>query len=393
MKIRLVGRAATLVLALTAIGGLLDAAQSAASAPATGAAATGGLRLDRIGVFQAPMYVDNAPGFKRLLFVVERQGTIAVLRGRHKLGHRFLDIHSRVSTVGEGGLYSVAFPPNYRRSRRFYVAYANRQGKLEIDEFKRRGRSSTRARASSRRRVLVISHPGEHNHYGGQLQFGPDGYLYISTGDGGGSDDNHDNARRLSKLLGKLLRIDPRRHGQDRYRSPAGNPYLGGPGRDEIYAYGLRNPWRFSFDQATGDIAIGDVGQGAVEEVDYETPANTKGANFGWPEYEGNQVHDASRPGPDPPHPPIFTYSHSTCSPCAITGGYVVRDPDLSSLAGRYLYADFYGGQIHSLIGGPTDDTDTGLDVPQLSSFGEGVGGRIYVSSLTGPVYRLMQGS
>jgi glucose/arabinose dehydrogenase len=383
-----VRRAGIILLAVVALGGVLAGGQAAAG-PA-------GLSLDRIGKFDAPMTVSHAPGVKRLLFVVQREGTIAVMRGQHKLSHRFLDIRSRVSTAGEGGLYSVAFPPDYKKSRRFYVDYANADGDIEIDEFKRRVHSSTRARASSRRRVLVIPHPGETNHYGGQLQFGPDGELYISTGDGGGSDDSHDNARRLGKLLGKILRIDPRKHGHHRYRSPAGNPYANGPGLDEIYAYGLRNPWRFSFDRATGNIAIGDVGQNAVEEVDYETDTGAKGANFGWPRYEGNQVHDDSRPGPDPANPPISTYQHSACSfGCAVTGGYVVRDPQLSSLAGRYLYADFYVGDIHSFVpqlSGATDDQDSGLHVPQLSSFGEGFGGRIYVSSLEGPVYRLTQG-
>jgi glucose/arabinose dehydrogenase len=376
------------LLALVVLGGVLGGGRAAAG--------TAALSLHRIGTFPAPISVAHPPGVKRLLFVVERRGAIAVMRGRHKLTHPFLNLRNRVTVEGERGLYSVAFPPNYRRSHRFYVDYANPNGNIEIDEFQRRRHSPTRARAGSRRRVLVIPHPTEINHYGGQLQFGPDGYLYISTGDGGGNDDLHDNARRPGKLLGKILRIDPREHGDDPYRSPAGNPYVGGPGRDEIYSYGLRNPWHFSFDRATGRMAIGDVGQGDFEEVDYETHAGAKGANFGWPEYEGNQVHDASRPGADPPQPPISTYSHSTCpSGCAITGGYVVRDPQLSSLAGRYLYADFYVGEIHSFLphlGGATDNQDTGLHLPQLSSFGEGFGGRIYVSSLAGHVYRLTQG-
>ena len=381
-------RAGTILLALVALGGVLVSGQAAAG--------TTGLSLDRVGNFHEPIYVDHAPGFRRLLFVVERTGTIAVMRGAHKLNHRFLDIRSRVSTAGEGGLWSVAFPRNYRKSRRFYVDYANKNGDIEIDEFKALRHSSVRVQASSRRRVLVVPHPGETNHYGGQLQFGPGGDLYISTGDGGGFGDNHDNARRPGSLLGKILRIDPRAHGHLRYRSPAANPYVGRAGRNEIYAYGLRNPWRFSFDRATGNIAIGDVGQGAVEEVDYETHSGAQAANFGWPQYEGNQVYDAARPGPDPPKAPIFTYSHSTCSSgCAITGGVVVRDPQLSALAGRYLYADFYLGEIHSLVphlGGATGDQDTRLNVPQLSSFGQGFGGRVYVSSLAGPVYRLTQG-
>ena len=383
-----VRRTATIAVGLAALSGMLLGGRAAAEAPA--------LTLDRIGTFSAPMQVENAPGFERLLFVVERRGTIALMRGGHKLEQCFLDISGRVSTAGEGGLLSVAFPANYESSRRFYVSYVNVAGNIEIDEFKRHPDAAARASASSRRRVLLVSHDDEDNHYGGQLQFGPDGRLYITTGDGGGADDVHDNARNLSKLLGKLLRIDPRQHGSDGYSSPSGNPYVGAPGRDEIYAYGLRNPWHFSFDRATGDIAIGDVGQSAAEEVDYETRLGARGANFGWPEYEGTEVHDASRPGEDPHRPPAFTYPHSVCSfGCAVTGGYVVRDPGLSSLAGRYLYADFYVGDIHSFVpqpGGATDDQDTGLHVPYLSSFGEGFGGRIYVSSLQGPVYKLTEG-
>jgi glucose/arabinose dehydrogenase len=382
-----VRRTAIILLGVAALSCVLLGGRAAAEAPTLG--------LEKIGTFQSPMQVENAPGFRRLLFVVERAGTIAVVRSGHKLERRFLDIRDRVSTAGEGGLFSIAFPADYRESRRFYVSYANSHGDIEVDEFKRRPRSLVRAAAWSRRKVLVVSHAGEDNHYGGQLQFGPDGLLYITTGDGGGADDVHDNARRLSKLLGKLLRIDPRQHGRAGYAAPPGNPYVGGFGRDEIYAYGLRNPWRFSFDRETGDIAIGDVGQSAVEEVNYQTRLGAKGLNFGWPEYEGNEVHDPSRPGPDPHEPPVFTYPHSTCAHgCAITGGYVVRDPALSSLAGRYLYADFYVGDIHSFVpglGGARDDRDTGLHVANLSSFGEGFGGQIYVSSLQGPVYKLIQ--
>ncbi len=357
-------------------------------------AGTGPLGLVRVGTFQAPVHVDNAPGFPRLLFVVEQRGTIAVLRDGQRVG-RFLDIRGRVQCCGEEGLLSVAFPPGYWKSRRFYVYYTNRKGDNQVDEFKRRRDDATRASAQSRRKVLEIPHPLESNHNGGQLQFGPGSNLYVSTGDGGGGGDIHDNARRLDNLLGKLLRIDPRRDGQNAYRSPASNPYVGGPGRDEIYSYGLRNPWRFSFDRATGNIAIGDVGQNAAEEVDYETLASARGANFGWPEWEGDVPHDLARPGPDPAEPAIFTYPHSTCGACAITGGYVVRNPDLSSLAGRYVYADVYLGDIRSFIpslAGATDDASTGLHVAYLSSFGEGLNGRIYAASLNGPVYRLRQG-
>jgi glucose/sorbosone dehydrogenase len=362
-------------------------------------AGPGGVRLDRIGNFNAPVYVDNAPGFGHLLFVVELRGTIAVLRDGRKLGHPFLDIRGLVSADGgERGLFSVAFPEEYSETRPFYVFYTNRQGAIEIDEFKRSRNFPALADKSSRREVMVIRHP-ERNHYGGQLQFGPDGRLYAATGDGGGASDSHDNARHLGSLLGKLLRIDPRRHGDDPYRSPASNPYVGAHGRDEVYAYGLRNPWRFSIDPASGNIAIADVGEYVAEEVNYETLASAKGANFGWPEWEGRVLHDPSRPGRDPAEPPIFSYRHASCraitGACAITGGYLVRDPRLSTLTGRYLYADFYVGDIRSFIpspGGATDDRSTGLHVTNLSSFGQGLNGRMYAASLNGPVYRLKPG-
>ncbi len=382
-----VGAAATLL-------ALLLVAAAGVGSRAVGA--PGDLRLDRIGTFNAPVYVDNAPGFPSLLFVVEQSGTIAVLRDERKLSQPFLDIRGRVSTGGERGLLSVAFSRNYRESRRFYVCYTNLQGSIEIDEFKRRPDLPTRADPLSRRQVMVIPHPGEQNHNGGQLQFGPDGKLYVSTGDGGGGGDSHDNARRLGNLLGKLLRIDPRKQGDRPYTSPATNPFVGAPGRDEIYSYGLRNPWRFSIDSATGDIAIGDVGQGAVEEVNYETRASARGANFGWPQWEGDVLLDPTRPGPHPPQAPIFTYPHASCEgaagACAITGGYVVRDRELPSLLGRYLYADFYVGDIRSFIpglAGATGDQGTGLHVSNLSSFGQGLNGRMYVASLNGPLYRL----
>jgi glucose/arabinose dehydrogenase len=371
-----------------------------ASLGSSAAAEPGDLRRDWIGNFDAPVHVDNAPGFPRLLFVVERRGTIAVLLDEHRLSRPFLDIRDRVSTgAGEQGLLSVAFPPDYKASRRFYVYYTNLNGAIQIDEFKRLPSYPTRADPFSRRKVMVIPHPQFANHNGGQLQFGPDGALYAATGDGGGAHDTRDNARRLGSLLGKLLRINPRRHGDAPYSSPPGNPYVGLPGRDEIYAYGLRNPWRFSFDLPTRTIAIGDVGQGAVEEIDYETLTSAKGANFGWPQWEGDVLHDPARPGPDPAEPPVLTYSHAVCeavaTACAVTGGYVVRDRNLPSLYGRYLYADFYLGDLRSFIPSPTgaiDEQAAGLHIANLSSFGQGVNGRMYAASINGPVFRLTEG-
>jgi glucose/arabinose dehydrogenase len=256
-----------------------------------------------------------------------------------------------------------------------------------VAEFKRSRKHPARAVAASRRGVLAIPHPDTSNHNGGQLQFGPDGYLYIGTGDGG---RNADSAANLDVLLGKLLRIDPRkRHGRH-YTVPSRNPYVGGGhGRAEIYAYGLRNPWRFSFDSTNGRLAIADVGAGSREEVNYVTRAGAKGANFGWPQWEGDQPHSGD-PGPDAPTFPIFTYPHP--DGCAVVGGYVVRGPGLPALAGRYVYTDLCHGDIRSFVpdlGGASDDQSTGLQVSSPTSFGVGAGGQIYVASYGGDVFRL----
>jgi glucose/arabinose dehydrogenase len=379
------------LLGAVALGG---AARGDAAGGATGSGA-GGVALKQIGQFDSPSYVEDAPGSRRLLFVVELPGTIRVLRNGKVLGRPFLDITDTVASGGERGLFSVAFPPNYRKSRRFYVYYTNLDGDLVIDEFKRRRGSQTRANEASRRNLLTIPHREFGNHNGGQLQFGPDGLLWLGTGDGGGGGDGLDNARNLNSLLGKLLRIDPTvKRGS--YGVPDDNPFVGGPGADEIYAYGLRNPWRFSFDSRTGELAIGDVGQAAVEEVNLLSPAAARGANFGWPQFEGDQPFDPSRPGQDPPTAPVHTYSSADATGnCSITGGYVVRDESLPALSGRYVYADLCGGELRSFApgpSGPSGDAGLGISVSLPTSFGEGRGGRIYVASLDGPLYQLVPG-
>jgi len=353
----------------------------------------GGVTLAQIGEFDSPAYVADAPGFKRLLFVVELPGTIRVLRKGKPLARPFLDISDQVVFQGEEGLFSIAFPPDYRKSRRFYVYYTNPD--LVIDEFKQRRGSPTEANPLSQRNVLTIPHRDFGNHNGGQLQFGPDGRLWLATGDGGGGGDTLDNARNVNSLLGKLLRIDPTSK-KGPYAIPKDNPFVGRDGADEIYAYGLRNPWRFSFDSATGDLAIADVGQDQVEEVDFLTRAAARGANFGWPQFEGTQPFDSARPGPDPPTPPIFTYSSAGGSGnCSITGGYVVRDESLPTLFGRYVYADLCAGQLRSFVpalAGASDDKPLGPSVAMPTSFGEDGRGHIYVTSLDGPVFRLVPG-
>jgi glucose/arabinose dehydrogenase len=351
----------------------------------------GGIQLRSLGNFDRPTYVHGPKGAGEVVFVVEQPGTVRVLRGDDRASGAFLNIKNRVSCCGERGLLSIAFP-KFKRSRKFYVYFTDNQGDIRVVSYKRK-RGKLKANEGSARDILEISHKRFANHNGGQLQFGPDGNLYIGTGDGGGAGDPSNNAQDKTSLLGKLLRIDVSRRGKSKpYKIPKGNPYRGGErGRDEVYARGLRNPWRFTFDRKR--IAIGDVGQDAIEEVDFETKRKVRGANFGWDIFEGN----AMRHGPAPARHarPIHTYSHAGGN-CSITGGYIVRDPNLPALEGRYVYGDFCGGQIRSLVartGGASDDGAVGLPtINSLSSFGVDARKRIYVASLGGGVWRFVSG-
>jgi glucose/arabinose dehydrogenase len=367
--------------------------------PACGSAqqsSASGVALKRIGSFDSPVYVSGAPGFPKLLFVVEQEGKVVVLRGGHRQRRPFLDIHDLISAGGERGLLSIAFPPDYKSSGRFYAYYTDPAGNIRVDEFRRK--SATRAARGSRRAVIEIPHPVNANHNGGQLQFLGD-LLYLGTGDGGSGGDPPNNAQNRDSLLGKLLRIDPRPAGGKPYSIPADNPFVGRPGRDEIYSYGLRNPFRFSFDTATAGrprIAIGDVGQNRFEELDYTTVAAASGANFGWDAVEGFAPYTEENSGtPDPGGTvkPIFAYPHSRGGSCSIIGGYVVDDPALRSLDGRYVYADLCEGELRSLVPHlrrASDDRKLGLRISTPSSFGEDTRGHLYVASLDGPVYRLI---
>ena len=397
MKSRNASRATTaaallallLTLALPACGSANDPESSAPGRGArdeAAASARGGVALKKIGSFDAPVHVTGAPGFPKLLFVVEQPGRILALQGGNR--RTFLDIRGLVSYGGEEGLLSVAFPPDYARSKRFYVYYTDDAGDIRIDEFRRR--TATRADPGSRREVIRVPHPVNSNHNGGQLQF-LGGLLYFGTGDGGAGGDPPDNAQNKDVLLGKLLRIDPRPSGGSPYSIPADNPFVGKPGRDEIYSYGLRNPFRFSFDTTKSQprIAIGDVGQDRFEELDYLTVGRARGANFGWDAFEGF----AEFEGPDPGGTvkPIFSYGRSRG--CTIIGGYVVRDPRLRALRGHYVYADLCEGKLRSLVPHlkrASGDRKLGPSVASPSSFGEDVQRRLYVTSIEGPVYRLV---
>jgi glucose/arabinose dehydrogenase len=357
----------------------------------------GGVALKKVGEFDQPVYVAGAPGFPKLLFVVEQPGRVMVTSAGHRLSHPFLDLRGQVGYGGERGLLSIAFPPDYRESRRFYVYYTDSAGNIRVDEFKRR--SATRAAAGSQRQVIAIPHPVNANHNGGQMQFLA-GLLYFGTGDGGSGGDPPNNAQSKEVLLGKLLRIDPRPANGRPYSVPPSNPFVGRPGRDEIYSYGLRNPFRFSFDTASAKqprIAIADVGQNRFEELDYTTVAAASGANFGWDAFEGFAPYrdeNSGTPDPGGTTKPILAYPHSRGGSCSIIGGYVVRDRGLRSLYRRYVYADLCEGQLRSLVPhlkGASGDHKLGLAVASPTSFGEDDAHHLYVSSLEGPVYRLVE--
>lgn len=359
-----------------------------AAATAPGAAATG-VRLLRVGSFDQPTYVAAPPGDRARRFVVEREGRIVLLRGGRRT--TFLDFASRVETGGESGMLSMAFHPGYARNRRYFVYYVANDGSLTIAQF-RATASGDATHAGSGRLVLRVPHP-RFNHKGGQLQFGPDGMLYAGFGDGGGGGDPDRNAQDLGELLGKLVRIDPKPFGG--YRIPAGNPFRGRAGaRGEVFAYGLRNPYRFSFDRATGDLTIGDVGQDEVEEIDLLPSAPggrgpRGGANLGWSLFEGNS---RFRSGSAPGHvAPVVERTHEQGS-CSIAGGYVLRNRSYGALRGSYVYGDLCDPALRVARlrpGGAVGDRALGPRVPQLVSFGEDARGRVYAVSLAGPVYRL----
>jgi glucose/arabinose dehydrogenase len=379
--------------ATTDASGQTDGSGSTESgSPAEGTQSTSrGVRLVKIGDFASPLYVTAPPNDRRRVFVVEQAGRIVVMRGGKRLPQPFLDIRSKVTAGGEQGLLSMAFAPDYSQSGRFYVYYTERSGKEAIWEYRRT--NDDRADAGSARLVLRMADP-EANHNGGLMVFGPDGLMYVGTGDGGGGNDQHGargNAQSLGSLLGKILRIDPRQSGSRPYTVPSSNPFVGRSGaRPEIYAYGLRNPWRFSFDRATGDLSIADVGQDAVEEVDFVRKDRGRGANFGWRPWEGRSRNfDERAPGAIFP---VITHSHGDGF-CSITGGYVVRDRGVPGLYGRYVYGDFCEGRIRAAaLRAGRRTTGKVLSLPKvdgLSSFGEDVAGRVYATSLNGPVYRI----
>jgi glucose/arabinose dehydrogenase len=370
------------------IGLVLGCALAALALPVR----AGAVGLQPIGSFDTPVYATSPPGDPRL-FVVERPGKIRVLHDG--VNSSFLDIQTIVATDNERGLLSMAFDPNYATNGLFYVFYNDNgtaggsAGDIQIDEFHVSSDPNV-ADPGSRRHAMTIAHSSYPNHNGGQIQFGKDGLLYISVGDAHTSA----NAQTLTNPLGKILRIDPHGAADGDHGVPADNPFVGVPGATpEIWSYGLRNPFRFSFDRATGDIVIGDVGESQYEEIDFE-PVSAglgRGANFGWPMCEGFSGACTGTTAP------VFAYPHpSEPSPVgyAIVGGFVYRGSQVPELAGRYLYTDLGTGQLRSIQPGAPlasdDRAETSLHALSTPfSFGEDSSCELYVMNPT-TVWRIV---
>ena len=307
------------------------------------------------------------------MYVGEKGGRVRALRGNPP--ETILDISGEVSTGGEQGLLGLTFSPD---GGRMYVHFTNTAGDTRIIEFVMAG---GRPNTGTRREILAVDQPFS-NHNGGQILFGPDGFLYIALGDGGSGNDPDNRAQNLGDILGKILRVDPLRGSP--YAIPPGNPFVGRAGaRPEIWSFGLRNPWRITFDRGTGDMWIGDVGQNAWEEVDHE-PRATPGRNYGWDRFEGTHLREGSAP---PGHVlPVHEYSLSG-SACAVTGGYVYRGTAIPNMVGAYVFADFCVGKLWMLRNGQRSDLAPQAEA--VASFGEDPAGELYVLSLNGPIYRI----
>jgi glucose/arabinose dehydrogenase len=341
-----------------------------------------GLALREVARLDQPIAMAVRPGHAPL-YVAERDGRVAVLDGRPE---RLIDISSDVSSGGERGLLGMAFSPD---GARLYLSYTNRSGDSRLVEWTM-GADARSIDLGSRREVLAVEQPAS-NHNGGGILFGPDGLLWYGLGDGGGSGDRFGNAQNLGTILGSILRIDPASRGGAPYTSPAGNPFGATGGRAEIAVYGVRNPWRFSFDRATGDLWVGDVGQNRLEEVDRLPAGRILGANLGWPIREGTRPYDGSAAPPGLVDP-VWEYGRTDGQ--SVVGGYVYRGRAVPALAGAYVFTDTYVPTIRLLAVDPDGGVRhlaTGVTVPggMPASFGEDAAGELYVLSLAGGVYRI----
>ncbi len=342
----------------------------------------------------SPVLITSAHDGTGRLFVVQQNGVIKAFTGGGSPLGTLLDVKNQVTRGEEQGLLGLAFHPDFETNRKFYVNFTNRSGNTVIREYKASASNPNRVAAGSGRTILKIHQPFS-NHNGGDIVFGPGGYLFIGMGDGGAAGDPGNRAQDTGKLLGKMLRIDVNgTSGRKHYRIPASNPYVGRSGRDEIWLRGLRNPWRYSFDKATNRLWIGDVGQGRYEEVD-RISTSQKGANLGWRRVEGYACYNPSR------HchkagtvKPIVAYRHPG-GRCAITGGYVYRGSDIPALKGWYVFGDFCSGEIWAVSSTAGTHASKVLlrNTPySISSFGEDAVGELYVVDLAGAIYRIDHG-
>jgi glucose/arabinose dehydrogenase len=365
--------------------------------PTTTRPDTDSFKLTLVGAgLRSPVYATYAPGGLDRLFIVEQAGRIRVLKNGQLLSTPFLDIQSLVVSGGERGLLSVAFHPNFASNGVFVVDYTRASsnaadvGDTVIARYRVTPPAADVANPSTGQTLLTIDQP-QPNHNGGLVMFGPDGMLYIGMGDGGSAGDAgaghapQGNGQSLTTLLGKMLRIEVGRTGP--YTVPGDNPSLGTGTRPEIWAYGLRNPWRFSFDRATGDMYIGDVGQNAWEEIDVELAPSAGGVNYGWPVWEGSHRYRGGALVGDIKSTAEYSHAGGNCS---VTGGYVYRGTRVPSLQGFYFYGDYCSGRLWSLVqlGGQWHATlilDTDLFI---SSFGEDEAAELYIVDLRGSVYR-----
>ena len=352
------------------------------------------------GGLSQPVGVTSARDGSRRLFVIEQGGKIRVIKGKRVLDGAYLDISGKVSSGGEQGLLGIAFHPRFEDTRRFYVNYTDTDGNTVVAEYRQSRTDANKARTRSERVVLTFEQPFS-NHNGGALAFGRDGYLYISSGDGGGSGDPQGNGQRLNTLLGKILRIDVDKDRDGRgYGIPPDNPFRDDPtARPEIWSYGLRNPWRFSFDRTTRAMWIGDVGQGRLEEIDYELGGSDGGTNWGWNIKEGTDCYIgatecAAASAAAELTDPIAEYTHDFG--CAVVGGYVYRGKAHPDLTGRYFFSDNCSGNIWSLDAtNPTAQEEVLLleTGRPISSFGETGSGEILVVDRAGEILRLIPAS
>lgn len=339
-----------------------------------------------------PTWLAAPPGDARL-FVLERAGRVRIVQNGAVLALPFLDISARVLTAGEGGLLSLAFDPQFARNGHVYLYYTDPQRNIVVERFTA-GSNANIADPTSGLPILSIPHPNFTNHFGGQLAFGPDGYLYVGPGDGGGAGDPQGNAQNLNSLLGKLLRIDVSSAvPAESYTIPAGNPFSGMSGRrPEIWAYGLRNPWRFSFDG--NQLYVADVGQDRREEVNL-ADARQGGQNYGWNVMEGTLCYGAAGCSQAGLTLPAFEYEHGSndVNGCSITGGFVYRGRALPELAGRYFYSDYCKGFLKSFLAtgaGIVEQRDWSIpDIGQVVSFGQDAEGELYLLAASGTIYKI----